>query len=65
MLKPEIVGDASDPATAHLAVVVEFYQAIHRLDPTGVLDTLAPDFIGTSARGSRAASAGHTGAPRR
>ena len=51
MLKPEIVGDASDPATAHLAVVVEFYQAIHRLDPTGVLDTLAPDFIGHVSQG--------------
>jgi hypothetical protein len=46
MLNMEIVGDASGRATANVAVVVEFYQAIHRLDPTGLLDTLAADFIG-------------------
>ena len=50
-MNTEIVGDAGGRAKAHVAVVVEFYEAIHRLDPAGMLDTLAADFIGHVSQG--------------
>ena len=59
MLNMEIVGDASGRATAHVTVVVEFYEAIHRLDPTGLLDTLAADFIGHVSQGFPGGFGGH------
>jgi hypothetical protein len=46
-----IVGDPSGRPTAHIAVAVEFYSAIHRVDLTGTLDTLAADFTGHVSQG--------------
>ena len=65
MLNTEFVGDASGRATADLAVVVEFYDVIHRLDPAGTLATLAADFIGHVSQGFPGGFGGTFRAPRR